>query len=100
MSDAGSPKAASPMTTRSRAPTSMHVSTALARTDSAIPRALIRAMTSMNAIATGITLMSTNAESASPPNPRASVLAEVMPDAMTAKAIMKVRKGMSKALLT
>ncbi len=88
------------MITRSRPPTSMQVSTALKRTDSAMPRRLIRATTSMKTIATGMTLTSTKAERASPPKPRASVLAEVIPDAITAKAIMNVRNGMLNALLT
>ncbi len=44
--------------------------------------------------------MSTNSASASPPNPRARVLADVIPEAITAKATMKVRNGRLKALLT
>ena len=61
---------------------------------------LMIATTSRKAIATGITLTSTNSASASPAKPRARVLAEVIPEAITAKAIMNVRNGRLKALLT
>ena len=71
----------------------------MTRTDSAMPRMLISATTIRNAIATGITRTSTNSARASPAKPRASVLAEVIPDAITAKATMKVKKGRWKALL-
>ena len=79
-------------------PTSINVNSALTRTDSAIPRALIRATTIRKAIATGITRTSTNSPSASPANPRARVLAEVMPDAITANATMNVKNGRWNAL--
>ena len=81
-----------------RPPISTIVSRAFTRTDSAMPRALMIAMTIRNAIATGITRTSTNSPRASPAKPRASVAAEVIPDAITAKATMNVKNGRWKAL--
>ena len=72
----------------------------MSRTDSAMPRMLISATTIRKAIATGRILTSTNSLSASLPKARASVLAEVIPDAITAKAIMKVKNGCLNARLT
>ena len=87
-------------TSRSRPPTSTQVSTAFRRTDSAIPRMFTIATTIRKAIATGITPTSTNSARASPPKPRASVLAEVIPEAMTANATMKVTNGRLNARFT
>ncbi len=61
--------------------------------DSATPRMLSAATATRKAIETGITGMSVPSRCASEPpeKPRASVEAEVIPEAITAKATMKVK---------
>ncbi len=61
--------------------------------DSEIPRKLIRASTRMKSSATGTSGTETNASRYRPAKARATALEEEMPEATTAKATMKVKKG-------
>ncbi len=87
-----SPKATIPTRTiRAGRRSRSAVKSALAFSDSATPRTLSAATSSRKTIETGTTGMSTNTARLSPEKPRASVLADVIPEAMTAKATMKVK---------
>ena len=96
-----SPKAAMPtITIRIRPVISISVKTTFAFSDSATPRMFSAATQIRKPIETAITGTSESirAESESPAKPRARVEAEVIPEAITAKATMKVKNWIPKAL--
>ncbi len=67
---------------------------------SLMPRRLINEIAAMKAMPTTATGNETKADRYSPPKARAIVAAEARPEAITAKATMKVTKGRPKARFT